>query len=1158
MSFRRSTYLLLVLAVIVSSVATSRLGPGGSGGPRCGLSRITLAVEVCPASVVTAILGQPGSEVRRSLHEQTVVDFALIASYVGLWGATGLALHPAVALVAAGAGAADVIENLGILHELSLDEALPLVQWAGLTKWWLLGVVFIAFAFLFRPDRPSGGWRSRLRAATGLAYGVAGLAFLVGRWDPRFIEWGALPMIVAVLLQLALHAAAHDEFAALGSQPGRSEAEPATASLSVERVLREEYECLRGPADPAPGGGGLPALYEAIHGLDEKRAALCLSGGGIRSATFALGVMQGLARVLPRFHYLSTVSGGGYIGAWLTAWLHHSGNDVARVAGELASLDPTNKLDPEPSPISQLRDYSNYLAPRPGLLSADTWTLVGTISRNLLLVWAVLVPLLGAALIVPRLYLALVQDRPDAAEATALGGHLLLGLGAIALAWAVAYIGASIPSSTTAPRGQERFLALCLVPLLIAVLCLTLYWAWWPTRDWRHFVGFGVVVHLGAWAGYTGWLLTPWGQGRRLTQWRRSPEKAALATLAELGVVVVAGAAGGFVAWLLANVLFDDRGQLGRFTLLYAPLAPGVFLGSFLLAATLLVGFLSRWTDDDDREWWARCGSWMLIPGTVWMVLSALVLLGPLVFSKTVLGTLVASLGGVSGLIALVGGWSARSAAGSASAPASGLASTLGRLGLPGAAAVFAAVLLIVMSLLTSGLLGLLMKRFGDLELPADFAPQWPEVPNVPLDHVSVLLRSSPLLVVLVGAGLGLLGAGVAWLVNTNKFSLHAMYRARLIRAYLGASDLDRHANPFTGFDPADNIQMHELWPNPPAGPGPPPPRRSLFHVVNMALNLVHGDRLAWQERKAHTFTVSPLHAGSLAVGAGGAYRRTRANARAPRGHYGGPRGVSLGTAITISGAAASPNMGYHSSPLVTFLMTFFNARLGWWLGNPGPAGERTFYLSSPRFTVRPIVAEAFGLTDRTSPYVYLSDGGHFENLGLYEMVLRRCHFIVVSDAGCDEQCRLNDLGGAIRKIRADLGIPIEFPRGIPIYSRSADPATRAHGLYWAVGRIHYSAVDRPVPADPATVEARDGWLLYVKPAFYGSEPADVYEYAMTCEQFPHESTVDQFFSESQFESYRMLGRHAVERLCGGWTGDSIADLVRHADARDAARVGKA
>ena len=79
--------------------------------------------------------------------------------------------------------------------------------------------------------------------------------------------------------------------------------------------------------------------------------------------------------------------------------------------------------------------------------------------------------------------------------------------------------------------------------------------------------------------------------------------------------------------------------------------------------------------------------------------------------------------------------------------------------------------------------------------------------------------------------------------------------------------------------------------------------------------------------------------------------------------------------------------------------------------------------------SVRPIIAEAFGLTDDTNPYVYLSDGGHFENLGLYEMVLRRCHYIVVSDAGPGPDCSFADLGGAVRKIRIDLGISIDFDR---------------------------------------------------------------------------------------------------------------------------------
>ena len=350
---------------------------------------------------------------------------------------------------------------------------------------------------------------------------------------------------------------------------------------------------------------------------------------------------------------------------------------MAAVADSLATIDAAHKLAPEAAPVAHLRDYSNYLAPRPGLLSADTWTLLGTILRNVILVWAVMLPLLAAALIVPRLYLALIQAAPAAEAATAIGGRMLLGLGAIALAWAVAYIGASIPSSTTTLRGQGRFLWLCLLPLLISVFCLTLYWAWWPTRDWRHFVGFGVIVHLTAWAGYTVWLLTPWGGARRLEGSRAHGIEAAMA---ELLIVVVAGAAAGYLAWYFAGLFFPDR---PGFTLLYACGALGVFLSAFLLAATLLVGFISRWTEDEDREWWARGGAWLLLVGIVWLVMSSLVIFGPLLLSGKVANWLLASVGGFSGLITVAGGWSARSAAKPASAATTGLASRLGRLTLP-------------------------------------------------------------------------------------------------------------------------------------------------------------------------------------------------------------------------------------------------------------------------------------------------------------------------------------------------------------------------------------------------------------------------------------------------------------------------------------------
>jgi hypothetical protein len=239
---------------------------------------------------------------------------------------------------------------------------------------------------------------------------------------------------------------------------------------------------------------------------------------------------------------------------------------------------------------------------------------------------------------------------------------------------------------------------------------------------------------------------------------------------------------------------------------------------------------------------------------------------------------------------------------------------------------------------------------------------------------------------------------------------------------------------------------------------------------------------------------------------------------------------MSLGTALAISGAAASPNMGYHSSPLVTFILTLLNVRLGAWLGNPGPHGDNTFNLGYPRFGVRPIIAEAFGLTDDTNPYVYLSDGGHFENLGLYEMVLRRCHYIVVSDAGQDPLCSFADLGEAVRKIRIDLGIPIEFVDPISIFARSDQKEQNVQGRVCALGKIKYSAVDG--------TEIADGELVYIKPACYGEEPRDIYEYFKNHAAFPHEPTSDQFFSESQFESYRMLGIHSMEKVSPGPAGD--------------------
>src|SRR5262249_20765167 len=159
------------------------------------------------------------------------------------------------------------------------------------------------------------------------------------------------------------------------------------------------------------------------------------------------------------------------------------------------------------------------------------------------------------------------------------------------------------------------------------------------------------------------------------------------------------------------------------------------------------------------------------------------------------------------------------------------------------------------------------------------------------------------------------------------------------------------------------------------------------------------------------------------------------------------------------------------------------NARLGWWLGSPGPAGNDTFWRAGPRFAVRPLVFEAFGLTDEVGPHVYLSVGGHFENIGLYEIVLRRCHCIVVSDAGCGPYYGFEDHGNAVRKIRIDLGLPIRI-EGMSVGSRErAQGLAEGVGRYCAIGTIGYRDVDP---------DGVNGILIYIKPAFYGREPMDI------------------------------------------------------------------
>jgi hypothetical protein len=198
--------------------------------------------------------------------------------------------------------------------------------------------------------------------------------------------------------------------------------------------------------------------------------------------------------------------------------------------------------------------------------------------------------------------------------------------------------------------------------------------------------------------------------------------------------------------------------------------------------------------------------------------------------------------------------------------------------------------------------------------------------------------------------------------------------------------------------------------------------------------------------------------------------------------------------------------------------LTVFDVRLGWWLGNTRFAGPSAD--PGPVFALWWLLQELFAQTETRSNYINLSDGGHFENLGIYELVRRRCPYIIVGDGEEDHDLTFESLGGAIRKCRIDFGVEIQIdPRLI----------RRVNGwspVHVAVGTITYPAKG---PGKPEM----HGKILYFKSSLTDDEPEDVEQYHSTHSTFPHETTLNQFFTESQFESYRRLGLHIVEKSLG-------------------------
>ena len=855
----------------------------------------------------------------------------------------------------------------------------------------------------------------------------------------------------------------------------------APTSLDWEHVHAQERAAIREP--------------DGHHqGRDRPLTGLAFSGGGIRSATFNLGITQALAelRLLRQFDYLSCVSGGGYIGGWLSAFIHLKCNGRVEDAEPLLQTGGN-----EHSAIRFLRSYSNYLTPQASILSADTLTAVATYLRNLYLNLTLLLLALGGLLLLPRLlvwfarWLTGWEGVHAAADARLLP---LFGGGILFIVMAMLFIGLNLGSrgafkSRPFYTRQAGVLTLVVIPALLSAWLIAYgFYAGAEHLDRISLGGWvlwGMLVYVPPWL--VGWALGRFLGRRTFDQPRFSPGR----IVAMAGYALLAGALGGllFAAFAEVTQWFRQVGKGYSGSWIASALATALLLKFYSLTVVGHIGLMGRYFSHDSREWWSRLGGWVLLAALIWAALFSIVFIAPAFFRWAPQAFIAA--GGLTWVLSTITGVMLGRGAKTAGDTRNTWRDR--------AAQAMPYVFII-------GLLGLLSFGLHQLLMLPVFCNGCEDHARTSTQFMSVLYQESDnfqradiVWVAILCIGSLAAAAALAWRIDVNLFSIYHFYRQRLVRCYLGASRCKlRVPHPFTGFDPRDDLKLSNLCCMP---LGKPQCQRP-YPIHNTAMNLVAGKQLAWQERRAAAFAFTPMASGYsfiLPDEKGQLLSHYR-----PTAKY--MEGVWMGSAMAISGAAACPNMGYHSSPALTFLMTVFNVRLGHW--SPNPANENHWTQHDPPFGGIYLLNELFGRTQHSSPFIYLSDGGHFENLGIYELVRRRCSCIVAIDAGEDGNSHFEDLGNAIRKCYADFGVTIDIH------------AEDLKSGYSAVGRVFYPAREGS-PEQPS-----EGCLIYIKPTLSGSEPADLSNYKCTHPGFPHESTADQWFDESQFESYRKLGHH--------------------------------
>lgn len=794
-------------------------------------------------------------------------------------------------------------------------------------------------------------------------------------------------------------------------------------------------------------GASAPVSATARAGLDGLTCGLALSGGGIRSATFCFGLLRALARnkLLARFGFLSTVSGGGYIGAALGR-LYQKGQDGAAVQKRFGSDDTLL--------LWWLRSNGRYLTPAGArdLGQAFASILRGVLSTHFEV--AVLMLLAAAFLLSPYV---VMEAFP------------------------------ALPAPFWASAGSVWW---CLLPLPVFAGCHFIFRYWFCRDRPGQMAGDVVVAALGAAVGVLLIQSTVSGLAPGGVPWA--------AALTLLGAALLFSPLTAMALRLVENrnpalVPQQRLRHTKRLALALWCLLAFAVLGLLDLAAWWLARQFLR----EGHPWsWLSQASLALPPGLV-------------VVARLVMPALQR--------------WLAR------------LQTRPVKTELLLNAVGLVLLLLVALAWLTAFHT---MVRF-------DLVWRWLPGGDVAARQLNVLHW----------AVIGGLCAVYVWstgkdLAVLNLSSLHNFYRARIERAYVSTGNYapgDAAGAPgfrFAGGSPlnpvtraateqvarlieaveGDDVDLASYQPQQHGGP---------VHLITCCINQSVDDRTGNYnaDRKGIALTVS-----SLGVETGTALPTPPDKLPVPG---------KLSRWVAVSGAAASSGMGSQTSPGLAALLFLSGLRLGYWTeklllprqaSRPQalPTADRqrrsmAMRFPKPALLLAELLARFPGL--RSTAW-YVSDGGHFENTGVYALLKRELDLIVVADCGADPDYTFGDLENMARKAEIDYGARIEFidPAGLV----HTDAALRA--FYACVGsckafagqagpecfllaRIHYAR--RKLP----------GLLVVLKPRMLPGMPLEIAGYAARHPSFPQQPTGDQFFDEEQWEAYHQLGVRLGEKL---------------------------